>query len=421
MLLGAIADDVTGATDLAAALTRHGMQVVQTLGVPEGLAALDADAVVVSLKSRTAPVDEAVSRSCAAARWLRARGARQFFFKYCSTFDSTNRGNIGPVIEALLEVLDAPATIACPAYPENGRTVYLGHLFVGTRLLSESGMRDHPLTPMLDPDLVRVLGRQCTGPVGLVPFRAVAAGPDAVGRERAALRERGVRISVADALSEEHLVTLGLACADDRLVTGGSGVATGLPENFRRAGVLPAREGAAPLPAVRGPVLMLAGSCSQATRRQVESALRRVPGVRVDPIALAAGSQTMAGLLSEVRAGLEHGAVLVHASAPPADVTAAQHQLGTDVAASIVEGTLASIAQAAVDLGVGALVVAGGDTSGAVTAALGLRALRIGPEIGPGVPWTVHVGSPELVVAFKSGNFGGPDFFDDALSLLRRQ
>ncbi|MBX6322236.1 MAG: four-carbon acid sugar kinase family protein, partial [Rhodospirillaceae bacterium] len=239
LLLGCIADDFTGATDLANTLVRGGMRTVQAIGVPtEGLRFADVDAVVVALKSRTIPAPEAVALSTAALRWLREAGARQFFFKYCSTFDSTDQGNIGPVADALLEALGEPFTVACPAFPENGRTVYLGHLFVGDRLLSESSMRHHPLTPMTDPDLVRVLGRQARGRVGLVPYRTVRQGPQAMRAAFDRLRAEGFRYAILDAIEDAHLRDLGAACDGMVLVTGGSGMALGLPENFRRAGLL---------------------------------------------------------------------------------------------------------------------------------------------------------------------------------------
>jgi len=268
MLLGAIADDFTGATDLANMLVRGGMRTVQLLGVPDGTAP-DADAVVVALKSRTIAPQDAVARSLAALRWLRGAGARQFFFKYCSTFDSTDRGNIGPVAEALMSALDTDFTIACPAFPENGRTLFHGHLFVGDLLLSESGMKDHPLTPMTDANLVRVLQRQTARRVGLVRRDAVAAGPDAIRARFDALRREGAGMAIVDAVSDADLHAIGAACADLPLVTGGSGVAIGLPGNFRDRGLLGAPERAAELPAVAGSAAVLSGSCSVATNGQV--------------------------------------------------------------------------------------------------------------------------------------------------------
>ncbi|WP_340530526.1 3-oxo-tetronate kinase, partial [Cupriavidus necator] len=250
-LLGCIADDFTGATDLANTLVRNGMRTVQTIGLPDVGAVQDigeADALVVALKSRTIPAVEAVARSLAALQWLRAQGCRQFVFKYCSTFDSTDAGNIGPVVEALLAALDSDFTIACPAFPENGRTIFRGHLFVGDVLLNESGMEHHPLTPMTDASLVRVLQRQSKSKVGLLRHDAVARGAQATAERIAALRTDGVRMAIADAVSDADLFTLGEACAGLPLITGGSGIALGLPGNFRRAGLLPQRRDADAVP-----------------------------------------------------------------------------------------------------------------------------------------------------------------------------
>jgi uncharacterized protein YgbK (DUF1537 family) len=419
LLLGAVADDVTGATDLGSTLSQNGMDVVVVLGSPAGdEAPQEADAVIVALKTRTAPVEQAVAESGEAARWLLARGVRQLFFKYCSTFDSTEAGNIGPVAEALLDLVEEDLAVVCPAYPENHRTVYQGHLFVGDRLLSESGMRHHPLTPMDDPDLVRFLGQQCrdAGTVGLVPFAVVDQG---AGPIRAALEElqgRGARLAVVDAVEEDHLWSTATAVAGRRLVTGGSGIARGLPANFRRNDALPQRVEPS-LPELRSPAAVLAGSCSEATRTQVAFLATRHRSVALDPVALATNRQTLDGVVTEARAALDDGVVLVHSSA---EVDRAQETLGKAAASEALEKAFGEIASALVEAGVRTLVVAGGETAGEVAASLGLRRLRIGPEIEPGVPWTLHLGEPAVHVAFKSGNFGSEDFFQKALAALRR-
>jgi uncharacterized protein YgbK (DUF1537 family) len=422
-LLGCIADDFTGATDLASMLVRAGMRTVQTIGVPAAAGPLDADAVVVALKSRTIGADAAVAQSRAALDWLRAQGCRQFFFKYCSTFDSTDAGNIGPVADALLDALaadrpqDAGFAIACPAFPENGRTVYRGYLFVGDGLLNESGMEHHPLTPMRDPNLVRVLQRQTRSKVGLIPFEALARGVDAVRDAIGRLRADGVRFAIADALSDADLRTLGAACADLALVTGGSGIALGLPENFRRAGLLDPAAEPARLPAVDGAAVVLAGSASKATQAQVAEWLKSRPGMRIDPRALARGEAVVDAALALVeqhRRGPAPQPVLIYATATPDEVKAVQDELGSG-AGALVEAALASLAQRLLARGVRKFVVAGGETSGAVVQALGVRMLRIGPTIDPGVPVTVSVGDTPLVLALKSGNFGGVDFFAKAL------
>jgi uncharacterized protein YgbK (DUF1537 family) len=418
VLLGCIADDFTGATDLASMLVRHGMATVQLIGVPEErLDAGDAQAVVVALKSRTTPPEDAIAQSLAALAWLRAHGAEQILFKYCSTFDSTERGNIGPVSEALLEALGADFTIACPALPENGRTVYLGHLFVGEQLLSDTHMRHHPLTPMTDSNLVRVLQRQSQTPVGLVPYPVVARGPEAIRARFAELRGEGVRQAIADAVSDRHLLALGAAAADLALITGGSGIAMGLPENFRRKGLLAATERADRLPHVSGRDAILAGSCSAATLGQIERhrAAGR-PTFVLDPIGLADGGDDIARALAFAERHPGEGPVLIASSAPPEEVAKVQERLGRERAGAAIEAAMAAIAQGLVERGVRRLVVAGGETAGAVVGALGIKGLRIGSPIDPGVPWTTSLGEPPLALALKSGNFGAPDFFIKAFA-----
>lgn len=417
-LLGCIADDFTGATDLANMLVRGGMRTVQSIGIPsaEVAAGLDADAVVIALKSRTTPVGEAVAESLAALQWLREQGCEQIFFKYCSTFDSTAAGNIGQVSEALLKALGSDFTLACPAFPENGRTIFRGHLFVQDQLLNESGMQHHPLTPMTDANLLRVLQAQTTLPVGLLRYDSVAQGVDAVRAKIAELRQKGVAIAIADALSDADLYTLGAACADLPLLTGGSGLALGLPENFRRAGKLRDLD-AASLPPVAGGEVVLAGSASAATNAQVDAWLEAErPALRVDPLALAAGEPVVAQALAFVQA--QQDSVLIYATSTPEQVKAVQRQLGVERAGALVESALGEIARGLRDQGVRRFVVAGGETSGAVVKALGVRLLQIGAQIDPGVPATVSSGGEPLALALKSGNFGGRDFFSKALRQL---
>ena len=410
LLLGCIADDFTGATDLANTLVKGGMTAVQVIGVPTGPLP-EADAIIIALKSRTAPVGEAVAQSLAACDALLAAGAKQIFWKYCSTFDSTDQGNIGPVADALLKRLGSGFALACPAFPTNGRTIYLGHLFVGNALLNESGMENHPLTPMTDANLVRVLGRQTDGAVGLVPFNTVEQGAAATRQAMMRLAEQGRRYAIVDAVTDQHLLAIGEAAAQHALITGGSGVAMGLPENFRRAGLLPARGNAASLPPMQGMAAVVAGSCSRATLGQIGLARDHVPVLELDalatPDAAALTAQAMewvAGKLATDRP------VVIAASAPPEKVAALQSKLGRDAAGALIETAMAAIAEGLVAQGVGRLVVAGGETSGAVVQRLGVTALRIGPEIDPGVPWTFA--EPRgLHLALKSGNFGARDFF----------
>ena len=419
LLLGCIADDFTGATDLANTLTRQGMAAVVMLGVPrEAATPPDADAVVIALKSRSNPPAEAVSASLAALQWLQRSGARQFYFKYCSTFDSTDAGNIGPVADALLERLGERFTIACPAFPTNRRTIYHGYLFVGGELLSESGMRHHPLTPMTDASLVRVLQRQTTGRVGLVPYGVVESGAATIASELHALQTEGYRYAIVDALSDEHLLAIGSACAGMKLLTGGSGLALGLPENFRRQGLLE-RTGADALPAMGGHAAVLAGSCSAATQRQVAEMKAKCPACELDPIAIAADGDAVSAAVEWAHAHLSHAPILIYSTADASQVARIQARLGREAAGGLVERALARIAQRLVELGVRRLIVAGGETSGAVVSALGIEGLRIGPEIDPGVPWTLSVGADPIALALKSGNFGSDDFFLKAFDILK--
>jgi len=422
MLLGCIADDLTGATDLSLMLSREGLRTVQSTGLPEGdLDLAEVDALVIALKSRTIPATDAVAQSLAAAEWLLANGASRLFFKYCSTFDSTDGGNIGPVAEALLKRLDADFTIACPAFPATGRSIYQGHLFVNGVPLDESSMRDHPLTPMRDSDLRRVLQRQTALPVGLVAYADVEAGTPAITAAFAREKAAGKRIAIVDALKDSHLRDIGKALVDLALVTGGSGIAIGLPAAYRDAGLIdaltpPATSIAAP--AGRGAIL--AGSCSTATRGQVETARNAgVPTLRVDPLAIAAGELTPDRVVDWLVAQPADATPLVYSSDDPDSVRAVQDKLGRDKAGALVEDLLAAVAAALPGKGFTRLLVAGGETSGAVVNALGVKALSIGPEIDPGVPWTRSRSGPDVALALKSGNFGSPDFFLKAWSSLQ--
>ncbi|MFG3308205.1 3-oxo-tetronate kinase [Streptomyces wuyuanensis] len=422
--LGCIADDFTGATDLANNLVRAGMRVVQLIDVPAegpaGQGPVDADAVVIALKSRTVPAAEAVDASLRALAWLREAGAEQIYFKYCSTFDSTPAGNIGPVTEALMVAMGTDFTIATPAFPDNGRTVFKGHLFVGDVLLADSGMRNHPLTPMTDSNLVSVLGAQTKGAVGLIDHAVVAAGAEAVRGRVDALREAGVRIAVADAVSNDDLIRLGAAVRGLPLVTAGSGLAIGLPANW---GFEPSLD-AARLPPAHGHAAVVSGSVSVATNRQVREFLNSGrPAFAVDPLRIAAGEDVVGEALAFAAARLGDGPVLVYSTETPEAVRTVQGRLGAAEAGELVERALAAVARGLVESGVRRLVVAGGETSGAVVRALGVTGLRIGPQIDPGVPWCAAAlaGGDTLHLALKSGNFGGPAFFTAAFDLTARE
>jgi 3-dehydrotetronate 4-kinase len=418
MLLGCIADDFTGATDLANMLVRGGMRTIQAIGVPTAPIGQDVDAVVIALKSRTIAAAEAVAQSLAALDWLQQTGCSQIYFKYCSTFDSTPTGNIGPVTDALMRALGTDFTVACPAFPEAGRTICRGYLFVGDQLLSESGMKDHPLTPMTDANLVRVLQPQTKAKVGLIKYDMLAGGASRVGEAISALRQQGVGIAVVDALGQSDLDCLVEACHALPLVTAGSGIGLAIAEYHRRVGHLPHAAAAARLPQVKGDAAVLAGSCSQATNEQVARWLRLRPAFRIDPRKLASGQSVVEEALAWAPEHLRSGPILIYATSAPEEVKAVQRELGAERAGALVEEAFAAIGKRLVAAGVRKLIVAGGETAGAVVRALDIRSLRIGPQIDPGVPWTESLEEKPIALALKSGNFGSGDFFFKALAQL---
>lgn len=411
MRLGAIADDLTGASDLASVIRRERWTVLQTIGVPRAPLP-PADAVIVSLKTRTLPPADAVAASLSAAAFLRRTGADQLYFKYCSTFDSTDRGNIGPVIEALLSDLGEDFTIACPAYPALQRTVYLGHLFVGHDLLSESPMRRHPLTPMTDANLVRVLGRQCRRPIGLLSLPDVEGGAEIARRRLHMLRREGHVAAIVDGIVDRHLATLGRACVELPLVTGGAALGGALA----RAHGLPARRPEPALPPPRSrPAVILSGSCSPATLDQLERVATKVPSIAIDPVALSGDAQAVARIIEWACGNLGQEHLLIYSSTDSRAVADAQARLGRTDAARLIEEAFAAIAAALAGAGVRTFIVAGGETAGAVVRALGVRVLAFGEDIDPGVPWTYSLDPQGFSLLMKSGNFGGPDLFMKAL------
>ena len=418
LLLGAVADDYTGASDLANTLTRNGLSTIQTIGVPAADLALgDVEAVVIALKIRSIEAPRAVAAALAAYEWLAARGARHVMYKICSTFDSTDAGNIGPVIDALRARAGAGPCLVTPAFPETGRTVYRGHLFVGDSLLNESPLKDHPLNPMRDANLARVLGRQSHSPVGLVDLATVARGVDAIVQRLKALEAQGCGAAIVDAVFEKDLEAIGQAAARGPVSTGASGLGLGLARALRRGGAA----SAAPLAPVGGSAAILAGSCSQATLEQIAAAESEMPVLWLDADRLIEGEAEIARALAWAGERLSAGPVLMASSADPERVVALQGRFGRDVSGHKIERALAEIAAELVEHGVRRLIVAGGETSGAAVDRLGVTAFRLGPEIAPGVPLMRTVGraAGELQMALKSGNFGGPDFFRRALAMSR--
>lgn len=420
LALGCVADDYTGASDLANTLTRGGLRTVQTIGVPsDDLALPEVDAVVVSLKSRSIEAGLAVERSRASEKWLRGRGAKHVLFKICSTFDSTDAGNIGPVMDALRRDCGEKIVLVTPAFPETGRTVYQGNLFVGSVPLNESPLKDHPLNPMHDSNLVRVLARQSRTRIGLVDLAVVTRGPDAVRARLAELASQGFGAAIIDAVFDADLETIGQVALDHRLSVGASGIGLGLAHALAASRRSLANAAAdAPL---GGPAACLAGSCSQATLRQVANAEQVMPVLHLDPEQILAGNGEARRAIAWAKDRLAEGPVLIASSSAPEEVAALQSRHGRNAAGHAIEQAMADIAEALVQQGVRRLVVAGGETSGAVVDRLKIPAFLVGAEIAAGVPVLRAVGASagEMLLALKSGNFGGPEFFSDALRLMR--
>ncbi|WP_276121758.1 3-oxo-tetronate kinase [Pararhizobium qamdonense] len=410
MLLGAVADDFTGASDLANTLAKGGMATTLFVG-PNGETG-DCEAGVVALKTRSIPANEAVAQSVEAARWLLAQGCQQILFKYCSTFDSTPSGNIGPVAEALLDLLGANVAIVCPAFPATGRRIFMGHLFVGDRLLNESGMENHPLTPMTDPDLRRWLRRQTQGEVGHVSLDSIRAGKTVLAEAIAAQSHASRRLIVADAIADDDLHALGKAAAEHKLITGGSGIAIGLPQNFRDQGRLSNEK--ISFPEVSGPGIALCGSCSSASQKQVGQYLKDRPGLAIHPGALMKGQMDVPRALDWINSRKDHEP-MIYSTADPAAVSDAQAHFGRDVVAAAIEQFFGDLARTLADNGTRRIVVGGGETSGAVVEALRLQSLQIGAEIDPGVPALFADRNGPIGIALKSGNFGSEDFFAKAI------
>ena len=415
--LGCIADDYTGASDLANTLVKNGLKTVQLIGLPLcNLNLPEVDALVVALKTRTKPVSVAVEETLSVLKWLQKRGATQIFFKYCSTFDSTKEGNIGPVLDALMERLNCKFTIACPAFPETGRTVYMGHLFVDNKLLSNSSMRNHPLTPMTESNLVCFLGKQTRQEVDLIPTAIVEKGPEVIMTAMSKLKKSGVRIAIVDALNDYHLTNIGAACKGLKLISGSSGAALGLANNFLTQFDIKSGESASKIPSVTGPEAVIAGSCSQMTMAQVARMGQSNPIFRFDAVDIAEDRVTANDILDWAFPYLlADKAFLIASSTTPEVISKAQDLLGRKEAGELVEKMLADVTRLLVENGLRRVIVAGGETSGAVVQALGIKGLQIGHEIAPGVPCMVALGRDPIALTLKSGNFGNENFFLDAL------
>lgn len=418
ILLGCIADDFTGATDLASFLVKSGMRTVQLIGVPDGAVDLsEADAVVIALKSRTLPSDVAVAQSLEALEWLKKQHCEQYYFKYCSTFDSTESGNIGPVTDALLDNLNEEFTIICPSLPVNGRTVYKGHLFVNDSLLNESGMQNHPLTPMTDANLLRVMSSQATGKTGLVPFEIVSQGAESIKTAFHDLSKEH-RYAVVDTVSNDDLYTIGKASAHLKLLTGGSGLSVGLAKNFEDKGLFKIRSNSAELSKIEGDAVVLSGSCSVMTQKQVARFQETFQSKKIAPLDIASGRSTLNDFLIWFDEHRHSGALMFYATDTPENIKQVQAELGVAQASEVVENFMADLVTELDKRGVTKFIVAGGETSGAVVKALKPTMLKIGASIAPGVPLTEITGGSPKLIALKSGNFGDQDFFKKALEMM---
>ncbi|UXI04678.1 3-oxo-tetronate kinase [Photobacterium sp. TY1-4] len=417
MLLGVIADDFTGATDIAGFLVANGMKTIQLNGVPQAQAAVEADAVVISLKSRSCPVNEAIEQSLSALKWLQDQGCRQFYFKYCSTFDSTAEGNIGPVTDALLDTLGESFTILCPSLPVNGRTVYQGHLFVQGSLLNESGMRNHPVTPMKDANLMRLMDAQANGKTGLVAYHDIAQGAAQIAARFEALKQQGCRYAVVDTLDNTHLASIGEACRTLKLITGGSGLAAGIAHNWTESlsDQSEAMQAGQPAP---GPTVILSGSCSVMTNRQVAAYQSQAPHFALDVQSCLSEPHYVDTVYDWVVSHLGSTlAPMVYATAEPEILHAIQAAYGAQASSQAVEQFFHRLVQRLQQHGVTNFIVAGGETSGVVTQSLNVKGFYIGPQIAPGVPWVKATDQP-LSLALKSGNFGDEQFFTTAQGFI---
>ena len=412
MLLGCIADDFTGASDLANTLAKAGMAVVLYPGAPKSDAEVSVEAGVIALKSRSIPKHDAIAQSLEALEWLERQRCQQFFFKYCSTFDSTDDGNIGPVAEALGGALGADRIIVCPAFPQTGRAVFQGHLFVKDQLLSDSPMKDHPITPMSDPDIRRVLSRQSDGAVGHVPMTIVGQGESAIRKALAEEAREGRHLIIVDAVQDENLIAIGAAAKKLRLVTGGSGVAEGLCANFVKSGLIAKKK--EEWLGQKGRCAILSGSCSEATRRQIETHGENEMQYEIDVAAVMREEIGVNELVSWLL--VQDGLPIIYSSASPKSVKAVQAEFGANAVADKLGVLFGELAVRLVDAGIERLIVAGGETSGSVVEALATTVLTIGPEIDPGVP--AMRGREKLTLALKSGNFGADDFFQAAALVL---
>ena len=423
MKLGIIGDDFTGSSDIANNLKKSGMQVSMYAGVPnllpEETKKEQTDAAVIALKTRTAPIEDAIRESLEALSWLKDCGCEQFIFKYCSTFDSTKEGNIGPVTDAIMEKLNTDFTIACPSFPDAGRTVYFGHMFVNGKPLNESGMENHPLTPMTDHNLVRWLGYQTKNNVGLVDSQTISEGENSVKDKRENLKKNGYKYAIIDTIKNDDFDIICNAVKNLPLLTGGSGIALGLPKIYKDRGLLSASN--FQIPENNSNAIILSGSCSITTINQINIYKENNPSFYISPDEVINDKDLIEKVLSWIKDN-ETQSPLVYSSSDIKSVSEKQKQYGQELLANKFEKFFELLSKKLVKDNFGTFISAGGETSGAVIKGLGIQELKIGKEISHGVPalWSPESnGNKPVSVTLKSGNFGQDDFFTRALKALK--
>ena len=422
MKLGIIGDDFTGSSDIANNLKKSGMQVSMYAGIPTLLPSEIkkelTDAAVIALKTRTIPIEEAISESLKALSWLKDCGCEQFIFKYCSTFDSTKKGNIGPVTDAIMKELNTDFTIACPSFPDAGRTVYFGHMFVNGKPLNESGMENHPLTPMTDHNLVRWLNYQTKDNVGLIDFQTISKGANSVKERIQTLKTDGYKYAIVDTIKNDDFDIICNGVKDLPFLTGGSGIALGLPKIYKDRGLLSASN--FEIPKNNSNAIILSGSCSVATINQINIYKENNPSLYVSPDEVINNEDLVEKVFSWIKDN-ETLSPLIYSSSDTKTVTEKQKQYGQEILANKIENFFELLSKKLVKDNFGTFISAGGETSGAVIKGLGVQELKIGEEISHGVPalWSPHSnGNKPISVTLKSGNFGQTDFFERALKVF---
>ncbi|GEM77969.1 3-oxo-tetronate kinase [Vibrio superstes] len=413
MKIGVIADDFTGATDAASFIVKGGMSAIQLSGIQDSTKGIDVDALVVSLKSRSCDVNKAVKDSLEACDWLLDEGCDLIYFKYCSTFDSTEKGNIGPVVEALKTRLSQPSVLLCPALPVNGRTVYQGHLFVFDRLLSESGMRSHPITPMTESNLLRVIGSQSAAKAGLISWHDIAQ--QRIKEKQAELELAGKELIICDSVSDEDLERLAEVAQSQKLVSGGSGLVGAIAKTVSATDA--SLEGKVQVcDSLKG--VVLSGSCSEVTNEQVNSYKEIAPSLKLDVSRCLNDETYLEEVLVWVVSHTKQICFpMVYATVRPDELANIQSKFGQKASIGV-EALFHQLVKKLYGMGFNTFISAGGETSGTVTQALSIESFRVGQEIAPGVPWMSSIDG-EVWLALKSGNFGDVQFFEHAQEQLR--